>query len=76
MYKKLDKNYLMINLSPRILKIIALIGDKFGLFFNNNTLDKLTANYCVSNNKILKAIDKDLPISSEAGMSITINSLK
>ena len=76
MYKILDKNYLMINLSPRILKIIALIGDKFGLFFNNNTLDKLTANYCVSNNKILKAMDKDLPISSEAGMSITINSLK
>ena len=57
-----------------IIKIIANIGDIFYLPINTERLNKLTSSYIVSNYKILKAINKPLPINSRTGLIKTFSS--
>ncbi len=57
-----------------IIYVIAKLGDIFKFPLNSESLQKLTENYIVSNNKILKAINKTLPYSAEEGLLKTINS--
>lgn len=66
---------------PRLWKInkpfirsIARIGDFLPLPLNTERLQKLTENYVVSNAKLLAAINKPLPVSSEEGLRKTIQS--
>jgi len=85
----LSTNELIINLcetlekKPNILKIptsfiygISRVGDFLKLPLNSERLQKLTENYVVSNNKILKAIEKPLPVSTREGLTITFKSFK
>ncbi|SHG93991.1 NAD-dependent epimerase/dehydratase family protein [Flavobacterium defluvii] len=85
----LSTNQLIINLcetlekKPNILKIptsfvygISRVGDFLKLPLNSERLQKLTENYVVSNNKILKAIEKPLPVSTREGLTITFKSFK
>ncbi|WP_343695589.1 NAD-dependent epimerase/dehydratase family protein [Flavobacterium sp.] len=85
----LSTNELIINLcetlekKPNILKIptsfiygISRVGDFLKLPLNSERLQKLTENYVVSNNKILKAIEKPLPVSTREGLIITFKSFK
>lgn len=61
---------------PKIFIIIcARIGDFFRLPFNSHSLVKLTESYRVSNEKILTAIGKPLPMSLEDGLNLTFVSL-
>jgi len=53
---------------------VAKLGDAFRLPLNTERLEKLTETYIVSNEKIKKAINKSLPISSIQGLSKTLNS--
>jgi nucleoside-diphosphate-sugar epimerase len=69
-----NKKYIIIKISPRIIKFCAKIGDFLNLPFNSISLKKLTENYVVSNNKIKTAINKNLPISSEVGLLNTFKS--
>ena len=69
----------VLNKPVRILKIpkvfvgiIAKIGDFFPIQINSERLHKLTENYEVSNLKIKKAIQKELPLSAEDGIIKTI----
>ncbi|WP_269237490.1 NAD-dependent epimerase/dehydratase family protein [Flavobacterium flavigenum] len=55
---------------------ITKIGDYLRLPLNSERLQKLTENYVVSNQKIVKAIGKSLPISVEEGIIKTFNSFK
>ena len=57
-----------------LIKIIANIGDIFYLPINTERLNKLTSSYIVSNYKILKAINKPLPINSRTGLIKTFSS--
>ena len=60
---------------PRsMIRALAKVGDVFSLPINSSTLSKLTENYVVSNEKLLNALRKDLPISSEEGLFITAGS--
>jgi nucleoside-diphosphate-sugar epimerase len=66
---------------PRIIKIpkqfvenIAKIGTILNLPVNEERLHKLTDSYVVCNRKLIKAIGKDLPVSSREGLSRTIKS--
>lgn len=68
-------NFLKINIPVRIVRTVAKIGTLFNLPFNNVTLDKLTQNYIVDNNKIVKELGKSLPYSTEEGLSLTFNNL-
>ena len=61
-------------ISKKIMILLAKFGDITKLPLNSERLGKLTENYIVSNQKILKAIGKDLPIKASDGMINTLNS--
>lgn len=62
--------------SKKIIILLAKFGDLIKLPLNSERLEKLTKNYVVSNQKILDAIRKDLPIKAVDGMMKTLNSFK
>jgi len=71
----------VINKSTKILKLpklvvsfLASVGDFLPIPINSERLLKLTENYEVSNLKIKKAIQKNLPLSSKEGIKKTIAS--
>jgi nucleoside-diphosphate-sugar epimerase len=58
----------------KIINTLANLGDIFRLPLNSERLEKLTENFVVSNKKIVKAIGKELPVSTEDGLMKTFNS--
>lgn len=63
-------------ISKGLIERIAMIGDKLHLPLNSERLQKLTASYIVSNEKIKNAIDKPLPVSSRDGLLKTFKSFQ
>jgi len=57
-----------------IIVFISKLGDILRLPLNSERLNKLTQNYIISNKKIVKAINKPLPFSSEDGLIKTFKS--
>jgi len=55
---------------------LARVGDCLQLPLNSDRLQKLTNNYIVSNERIVKAIGKSLPVSIKKGLMDTLNSFK
>tara|TARA_Y100000741_G_C18233015_1_gene550599 strand:- start:536 stop:1429 length:894 start_codon:yes stop_codon:yes gene_type:complete len=72
--QKIGKKNLMLNIPKTIINLLFKIGDVLNLNYNSETLNKLTGNYIVSNEKIKKIVNKPFPISSKKGMKKTINS--
>jgi nucleoside-diphosphate-sugar epimerase len=64
------------NIPSNIVKITAKIGDFLRLPLNTERLNKLTESYLVSNQKIVKAIGKPLPIQAKDGLIKTFKSFK
>ena len=62
------------NLPKSIIKLLSKMGDFFKLPLNSERLNKLTETYIVSNNKIITAINKPLPLSAKEGLMKTLNS--
>lgn len=58
----------------KLISLLAKIGDVLHLPLNSERLQKLTESYVVSNDKIVKAIGKPLPISAEEGFKKTFQS--
>lgn len=73
--RELGKKVLILNIPKFIIKIVAKFGDFLPLPINTKRLEKLTENYLVSNQKLLKVIGRKLPLTSEEGLSLTIKSL-
>lgn len=59
-----------------LIKSLSKVGDVFSLPLNGERLHKLTENYMVSNQKIKKALNKPLPVTSREGLTRTILSFK
>nr|WP_315418535.1 NAD-dependent epimerase/dehydratase family protein [uncultured Pedobacter sp.] len=74
--KSIGKKARLWKISSSFIRFIAKIGDKIKLPLNSERLDKLTESYVVSNAKIKKAISKDFPLTTRAGLTITANSFK
>ena len=74
--KSIKTRPIILNVPKFIIKFIALIGDKFYLPLNSKRLKKLTETYVVSNKKIIKAINKTFPVTSENGLLRTFKSFK
>lgn len=74
--KATNKRVFILNIPKSIINVMAFLGDKTGILLNTENLHKLTENYCVSNDKIKKAIKEDLPLNSLDGLNITIMSFK
>jgi nucleoside-diphosphate-sugar epimerase len=64
------------NVPQSLIKSLSKIGDILSLPLNSDRLYKLTETYIVSNNKIINAINKPLPISAKDGLIKTFNSFK
>ena len=70
-----------LNRKPKLWKVpsdiitfFARIGDRLHLPLTTERLNKLTESYVVSNQKIKKALNKELPLSAMEGLKITTNS--
>lgn len=72
--ESIDKKVSIFNTPKFIINTIAKIGDFFPLPVNSERVQKLTENYVVSNTKIKRAIQKELPLTVEQGISVTIKS--
>jgi nucleoside-diphosphate-sugar epimerase len=72
----LDKKSNIWSISVSWIKGVAKIGDHLHLPLNSERLQKLTENYVVSNEKIVKAVGKSLPVSSEEGLIKTFDSFR
>ena len=60
----------------KIITILAKIGDRLHLPLTTERLNKLTESYVVSNEKIKRAINKELPLTTVGGLKLTANSFK
>jgi nucleoside-diphosphate-sugar epimerase len=72
----LDKKNTVLNIPASWIRAVAKLGDHLHLPLNSERLQKLTENYVVSNQKIVKAIGKPLPIQSNEGLLKTFKSFK
>lgn len=72
----LNKKSRIVNIPSSWIKKGASLGDYLHLPLNSERLQKLTENYVVSNDKIIKAIGKSLPIASRQGLLKTFESFK
>ncbi|MBB1195138.1 nucleoside-diphosphate-sugar epimerase [Flavobacterium sp. SOK18b] len=70
----LGKKSTIFNLSQNMISSIARLGDHLHLPLNSERLQKLTENYVVSNEKIVQAIGKPLPVTSCDGLLATFKS--
>jgi nucleoside-diphosphate-sugar epimerase len=71
-----DTKYRIWNIHPFLIKSISILGDFLKLPLNTERLNKLTETFIVSNKKIIKAINKPLPLTAEDGLMKTLNSFK
>jgi nucleoside-diphosphate-sugar epimerase len=74
--QSLTKKIRIVNIPSYWIKSIAKLGDYFHLPLNSERLQKLTENYVVSNDKVIKAIGMPLPVSSREGLLGTFQSFK
>jgi nucleoside-diphosphate-sugar epimerase len=72
----LDLKPKLWSISSKMIKTTAKLGDILKLPLNTERLNKLTESYIVSNAKIKKALNKELPISAKEGLQHTILSFK
>jgi nucleoside-diphosphate-sugar epimerase len=64
----------ILKIPKSFIKSLATIGNYLPLPLNTERLQKLTESYIVSNNKLVNALGKPLPVSVEDGLRNTINS--
>lgn len=72
----LNKKTKIWTIPKYIINTIAKLGDILKLPLNSERLDKLTESYLVSNQKLLEAINKPLPIQGATGLKKTIKSFQ
>ncbi|MCV9931270.1 NAD-dependent epimerase/dehydratase family protein [Flavobacterium sp. LS1R47] len=72
----LGKKSRIWKINSSLIKFVAKQGDYLFLPLNSERLHKLTENYIVSNDKIVKAMSMALPIQGNEGLIKTFNSFK
>jgi nucleoside-diphosphate-sugar epimerase len=72
----LGKKTKIWKINASFIKFLASTGDRIHLPLNSERLQKLTENYVVSNDKIIKVIGKSLPVSSKEGLMRTFESFR
>lgn len=70
--KALQKDIKIWEINPHIIRFLASFGDLFKLPINSERLHKLTSGYVVSNEKLVKALGKPLPVNAQNGMNHTL----
>ncbi|MFT6689221.1 MAG: nucleoside-diphosphate-sugar epimerase [Saprospiraceae bacterium] len=72
----LDKKNRVLKIPANWIRGLSKLGDYLHLPINSERLQKLTQNYKVSNQKIVAALDKPLPIKSKEGLLKTFQSFR
>ncbi|MDI6046653.1 NAD-dependent epimerase/dehydratase family protein [Flavobacterium yafengii] len=72
----LGKKNRILNIPVSWIKGVAKFGDHLHLPLNSERLQKLTENYVVSNQKIVAAIGKSLPVTTKDGLLKTFVSFR
>jgi len=72
--KSLNKQPKLWTIPNSLIRGIAKIGDIFKLPLNTERLNKLTENYVVSNKKLKRALNAELPLATNEGLAITATS--
>ena len=70
----INKPAKILGIPKYAVNLFAKAGDFLSLPLNSERMQKLVENYEVSNFKIKKAINKELPLSSKKGIEKTISS--
>jgi len=70
----MNKPAKILEIPKFVVNLLAKAGDFLPLPLNSERMEKLIENYEVSNDKIKKAINKELPFSSKKGIEKTISS--
>lgn len=76
MAEVIGKRARILKLPIIAIKVLTLLGDKLHLPLNSERLQKLTESYVVSNQKLLKVLDKPLPVETREGIKSTLKSFK
>ena len=72
----LNKSPRLLHVPARLISFAARVGDFLKLPLNTERLEKLTGNFVVSNQKIKKALKKELPLSAKDGILKTARAFK
>lgn len=72
MGNSISRSPVILNINPGIIKMMARVGDLLQLPFNSESLNKLTQNYVVDNQKLIKALQCKLPVEAEFGFKSSI----
>ena len=70
--KALDRYVKIWRFNQEWIRFLASLGDRFKLPLNSERLQKLTSGYVVSNEKLLSALGKPLPVNAQIGMMHTL----
>ena len=68
----LHKDIKIWKINSHVIRFFASVGDMLKLPLNSIRLNKLTSGYVVSNEKLLKALGKPLPVNAQIGMMHTL----
>ena len=71
-----NKQASIFYISKGFITRMAKLGDRLRLPLNTERLQKLTESYVVSNDKIVEAMGKSLPVSSSVGLLKTFGSFR
>jgi nucleoside-diphosphate-sugar epimerase len=74
--KSKNKKEIILKIPKKIILLFAKLGDIFKLPLTTERLTKLTESYVVSNNKIVNAIGKPMPIKTDEGLTQTLKTFK
>ncbi|CAL2082831.1 NAD-dependent epimerase/dehydratase family protein [Tenacibaculum sp. 190524A05c] len=72
--KAINKEVKILNIPKLLLATLGKVGDVLPFPINSEKIHKLTGNYVVSNKKIKEVLKKNLPLSAEEGIHLTIKS--
>lgn len=72
--KAINKKVLVLNTPKFLVKLLGTVGNVLPLPVNSEKIQKLTGNYIVSNKKIKQVIKKQMPLTVEEGIHLTIKS--
>jgi nucleoside-diphosphate-sugar epimerase len=72
----LGKKNRILNIPVSWIKGVAKLGDHLHLPLNSERMQKLTENYVMSNQKIVNAIGKSLPVTTKEGLLKTFVSFR
>lgn len=67
-------SYKIWSVPQPFIRFMAFIGTILNLPFSRERLQKLTENFIISNEKLKRAIGKELPVKAEEGLKLTIRS--